>query len=158
KLTKPRGPILGARDEVAPTSPPTHRRNTNKTVLRQNHDTKLHVLQRKREMETKHKASPQYTHNSHEFHRVYKRTAHAQTKCVTNQGTNILFHFFPLSNNGLLILPCLFRHVISGKSGKIKFALSFPLESRIWVFVLSCRAKVLLTTYTNFKRHPFFIN
>jgi len=28
KLTKPRGPILGARDEVAPTSPPTHRRNT----------------------------------------------------------------------------------------------------------------------------------
>jgi len=28
KLTKPRGPILGARDEVAPTSPPTHRKNT----------------------------------------------------------------------------------------------------------------------------------
>jgi len=28
KLTKPRGPILGARDEVAPTSPPTHRKYT----------------------------------------------------------------------------------------------------------------------------------
>jgi len=28
KLTKPRGPILGAREEVAPTSPPTHRKYT----------------------------------------------------------------------------------------------------------------------------------
>lgn len=28
QLTKPRGPILGARDEVAPTSPPTHLRYT----------------------------------------------------------------------------------------------------------------------------------
>lgn len=29
-LTKPRGPILGARDDVAPTSPPTQRRYTKK--------------------------------------------------------------------------------------------------------------------------------
>lgn len=27
-LTKPNGPILGARDDVAPTSPPTHLMNT----------------------------------------------------------------------------------------------------------------------------------
>lgn len=29
-LTRPRGPILGANDEVAPTSPPTHRKFTAK--------------------------------------------------------------------------------------------------------------------------------
>ncbi|KYM80470.1 hypothetical protein ALC53_09020, partial [Atta colombica] len=44
-----RGPILGARDEVAPTSPPTHRRNTDKIRLRETHASQLHVLQRKRQ-------------------------------------------------------------------------------------------------------------
>ncbi|KYQ51860.1 hypothetical protein ALC60_09061, partial [Trachymyrmex zeteki] len=49
KLTKPRGPILGARDEVAPTSPPTHLRNTDEIRLRENHAFRLHTLQRKRQ-------------------------------------------------------------------------------------------------------------
>lgn len=34
KLTKPSGPIFGAKDEVAPTSPPTHLKYTRKNNIR----------------------------------------------------------------------------------------------------------------------------
>lgn len=36
ELTRPSGPILGARDEVAPTSPPTHLRKTERKGYKKN--------------------------------------------------------------------------------------------------------------------------
>lgn len=39
-LTKPKGPIFGAKEEVAPTSPPTHRKYTeNRIKNQQNNNT-----------------------------------------------------------------------------------------------------------------------